>query len=74
MDVMNNIIENREVFYISGYDPRGYRYYYSLYKKNAKLQNKVNNLNLQISKTRNIDENIVFAAQIFNFCSPHQVR
>ena len=60
MDVMNNIIENREVFYISGYDPRGYRYYYSLYKKNAKLQNKVNNLNLQISKTRNIDENIVF--------------
>ena len=56
---MNNVIENREVFYISGYDPRGYRYYYSLYKKNAKLQNKVNNLNLQISKIKNIKENIV---------------
>lgn len=56
---MNNVIENREVFYISGYDPRGYRYYYSLYKKNAKLQNKVNNLELQISKIKNINENIV---------------
>ena len=27
----------REVFYISGYDPRGYRFYYSLLKKNLAL-------------------------------------
>jgi len=51
-------IKNREVFYIAGYDPRGYRYYYSLYKKNARKQNKINNLNLQISKTKKIKENI----------------
>jgi len=51
-------IKNREVFYLAGYDPRGYRYYYSLYKKNAKKQNKINNLNLQISKTKKINENI----------------
>lgn len=25
-------IKNREVFYLSGYDPRGARYYHSLYK------------------------------------------
>lgn len=51
-------ISKREVFYISGYDPRGYRYYYSLYKKNAKKQDKINNLNLQISKTKKINNHI----------------
>lgn len=45
-------ITQREVFYIAGYDPRGYRYYYSLYKKNAKKQNKINNLDIQVSKTK----------------------
>lgn len=55
---MDSVIKNREVFYISGYDPRGYRYYYSLYKKNAIKQNKVNNLNIQISKTKKIDKHI----------------
>jgi hypothetical protein len=54
---MQNITE-REVFYIAGYDPRGYRYYYSLYKKNAKKQNKVNDLNIKLSKTKKINENI----------------
>jgi hypothetical protein len=51
-------IKNREVFYIAGYDPRGYRYYYSLYKRNAKKQNKINNLNIKLSKTKKINENI----------------
>lgn len=51
-------IRNREVFYIAGYDPRGYRYYYSLYKKNAKKQNKINKLNLKISKTKEVNKNI----------------
>lgn len=53
-----NEIKQRDVFYISGYDPRGYRYYYSLYKRNSKKQNKINNLNIQLSKTKKVDENI----------------
>ena len=51
-------IQEREVFYIAGYDPRGYRYYYSLYKKNAKKQNKINKLNIKLSKTKKINEHI----------------
>ena len=51
-------IEKREVFYIAGYDPRGYRYYYSLYKKNAKKQNKINNLDIQVSKSKRVKEHI----------------
>ena len=69
---MDNSIKNREVFYLSGYDPRGYRYYYSLYKKNAKLQNKVNNLDLQISKTKNIDKHIV-SCEITNNKNTHTI-
>lgn len=53
-----NQINQREVFYLSGYDPRGYRYYYSLYKKNANKQNKVNNLNINISKIKKVEEHI----------------
>lgn len=49
-----NSIKSRDVFYVAGYDPRGYRYYYSLFKKNSLLQNKINNLNLKVSK---IDSN-----------------
>jgi hypothetical protein len=58
-----NEIKQRDVFYISGYDPRGYRYYYSLYKRNSKKQNKINNLNVQLSKTKKVDENI-FSCEI----------
>lgn len=39
----------RDVFYIGGYDPRSYRYYYMLLKKNLLKQNAINNLNLEIS-------------------------
>lgn len=53
-----NQINQREVFYLSGYDPRGYRYYYSLYKKNANKQNKVNNLDIKITKTKKVEEHI----------------
>ncbi|TLE16040.1 hypothetical protein LS72_004765 [Helicobacter apodemus] len=43
----------RDVFYIGGYDPRSYRYYYMLLKKNLLKQNAINNLNLEISSCIN---------------------
>ena len=46
---MKNHVNRREVFYLSGYDPRGARYYYGLYKKEGALQSKVNGLHLDMS-------------------------
>ena len=46
---MKNQVKRREVFYLSGYDPRGARYYYGLYKKEGALQSKVNGLQLDVS-------------------------
>lgn len=51
-------INEREVFYIAGYDPRGYRYYYSLYKKNSKKYNKISNINIEVSKTKKVNKDI----------------
>ncbi|TQR34417.1 DUF829 domain-containing protein [Campylobacter sp. MIT 99-7217] len=42
----------RDVFYIAGYDPRGYRYYYSLFKKNIALQNKYHSQNYTLEKAK----------------------
>lgn len=55
-----NSIKSRDVFYVAGYDPRGHRYYYSLFKKNSLLQNKINNLNLKVSKIDNKDKKFPF--------------
>lgn len=43
-------MENKkDVFYLAGYDPRSYRYYYALLKRNLYKQNYLNGLNLSIS-------------------------
>lgn len=47
---MSKQIKKREVFYISGYDPRGARHYYALYKEHLLKQNRLNGLNATISK------------------------
>ena len=51
-------IKEREIFYLSGYDPRGYRYYYSLYKKNVKKHNKIDDINIKLSKTKKVKSHI----------------
>ncbi len=53
-------LKSRDVFYVAGYDPRGHRYYYSLFKKNSLLQNKINNLNLKVSKIDNKNKKFPF--------------
>lgn len=45
---MSEGLKKRHVFYIAGYDPRGARYYYNLYKKQASRQSLVNGLPLQV--------------------------
>lgn len=42
-------MEKKDVFYLAGYDPRSYRYYYVLLKRNLYKQNSLNGLNLDIS-------------------------
>ncbi|HIP51719.1 MAG TPA: hypothetical protein EYG94_06485 [Campylobacterales bacterium] len=49
---MKNQVKKREVFYLSGYDPRGARYYYNLYKKEGAFQSKVNGLDLDFSSRK----------------------
>ncbi|MDE5591485.1 MAG: hypothetical protein K2I63_00795, partial [Helicobacter sp.] len=51
----------RDVFYIGGYDPRSYRYYYALLKKNLLKQNAINHLGLKISPCD--------ITQMFPFCT-----
>lgn len=41
----------RDVFYIAGYDPKGYRYYYNLFKKNLTLYERKNNCKYVLSKS-----------------------
>ncbi|WP_267525416.1 DUF829 domain-containing protein [Campylobacter sp. MG1] len=42
----------RDVFYIAGYDPRSYRFYYKLYKENLKEYNKISNQNINITNVK----------------------
>lgn len=51
-------IKKRETFYLGGYDPRGARHYYNLYKKEAKLQSKVNKLVMNISARKRSEKYI----------------
>ncbi|ECH3708823.1 DUF829 domain-containing protein, partial [Campylobacter jejuni] len=41
---------DREVFYIAGYDPKSYRFYYDLFKKNLKDYSHVFNIKVDLSK------------------------
>ncbi|WP_063999741.1 hypothetical protein [Campylobacter iguaniorum] len=43
---------NRDVFYISGFDPRSYRYYYSMFKKNAYKTSKIQSNKISISSIK----------------------
>lgn len=41
---------DREVFYIAGYDPKSYRFYYDLFKKNLKDYSHAFNIKTDLSK------------------------
>ncbi|EAK0811259.1 DUF829 domain-containing protein [Campylobacter lari] len=49
---MKKICQKRDVFYIAGYDPRGYRHYYAMFKKNLTEQNTLLNYDYTLSKAR----------------------
>ncbi|MCW2457041.1 UNVERIFIED_ORG: hypothetical protein M2414_004802 [Rahnella aquatilis] len=44
------VIKRRQVFYIPGFDPRGASYYHRLYCHQSKLQTKVNELDIHVSR------------------------
>jgi len=46
---MSDIVRKRETYYLSGFDPRGARYYYTLYKKESKKNENIDDLILDIS-------------------------
>ncbi|MCW0226687.1 DUF829 domain-containing protein [Campylobacter lari] len=49
---MEKICQKRDVFYIAGYDPRGYRHYYAMFKKNLTEQNTLLNYDYTLSKAQ----------------------
>ncbi len=55
---MPSIVRKRETFYLAGYDPRGARHYYNLYKKEAALQSEVNGMKMDISSRKRTDKHV----------------
>lgn len=49
---MDKLCQKRDVFYIAGYDPRGYRHYYAMFKKNLVEQNTLLNYDYTLSKAQ----------------------
>ncbi|EMI4800357.1 DUF829 domain-containing protein [Campylobacter lari] len=49
---MDKLCQKRDVFYIAGYDPRGYRHYYAMFKKNLAEQNILLNYDYTLSKAQ----------------------
>ncbi|EAK0951508.1 DUF829 domain-containing protein [Campylobacter lari] len=49
---MKKICQKRDVFYMAGYDPRGYRHYYAMFKKNLAEQNTLLNYDYTLSKAQ----------------------
>ncbi|HEC1770193.1 TPA: DUF829 domain-containing protein [Campylobacter lari] len=49
---MDKLCQKRDVFYIAGYDPRGYRHYYAMFKKNLTEQNTLLNYDYTLSKAQ----------------------
>ncbi|BEK13672.1 DUF829 domain-containing protein [Campylobacter lari] len=49
---MDKLCQKRDVFYIAGYDPRGYRHYYAMFKKNLAEQNTLLNYEYTLSKAQ----------------------
>ncbi|MCV3471384.1 DUF829 domain-containing protein [Campylobacter sp. CNRCH_2015_0338h] len=49
---MDKLCQKRDVFYIAGYDPRGYRHYYAMFKKNLVEQNALLNYDYTLSKAQ----------------------
>nr|BAH82791.1 probable integral membrane protein [Campylobacter lari] len=49
---MDKLCQKRDVFYIAGYDPRGYRHYYTMFKKNLAAQNVLLKYDYTLSKSQ----------------------
>lgn len=55
---MSNLVKKRETYYLSGFDPRGARSYYNLYKKESKKNEKIDDLVCNISSRSKKKEHI----------------
>lgn len=57
---------NRDIFYIAGYDPRSYRFYYKTYKENLEKYNKLTKQNIRISSIKSDEKYKYFDIQNLN--------
>ena len=49
---MTQMVQKRKTFYLAGYDPRGSRHYYNMYKKEALEQSKINGMEIEVASRR----------------------
>jgi hypothetical protein len=52
----SNIVAKRQVFYLSGFDPRGAAFYHRLYQEEAALQSKLLNVDIQTSNRSRLNK------------------
>lgn len=52
-------VSKRLVLYLSGFDPRGVRYYHSLYRRDAARQAEVSGYEIEVGKRERIDEHVI---------------
>lgn len=48
LDIESTLVTRRQVFYVSGFDPRGAAFYHRLYQEESALQSKLLNVDIQV--------------------------
>lgn len=56
---MSNSVEKRLVYFLGGFDPRGGRHYYSLFKKEATLMAKTSEAKINVTARKRINKTIM---------------
>lgn len=51
-------VKKRVVFYLSGFDPRGVRWYHALYKEHAAKQSRINSMQIEVGPRKKIHNHL----------------
>lgn len=69
----SELVNNRLVYYVAGFDPRGARHYYNLFKKNSKEQSPINGIESDIS-SRKKENSFTYSWEINSVDKSHKVK
>lgn len=66
-------VKKRVVYYLSGFDPRGVRWYHALYKEHAAKQSKINGIEIEVGARKKL-HNHLFEWKIASHDHDHSVE